>query len=614
MGFSDFGQHDEPTLFGMDDSGRSRMDDEPVPLDAPLSTRMRPRTLDEFVGQEQILGRGKALRIAIENDRLTSCIFYGPAGSGKTTLAYIIARMTRAHFERFSAVTAGVGDVKRIVGEAKGRRKRFGQKTMLFVDEIHRFNKAQQDAFLPHVEDGTIILIGATTENPFFSINAPLLSRSRIYRFEPLTPEHIHIIIERALRDEERGLGKLALKIEDKALRHLCERSNGDARRALDALELAAIAATRDGRVGATITLPLVEDALQEVAITYDKAGDSHYDTISAFVKSIRGSDPDAALYWLAKMLRAGEDPRFIARRLIIHASEDIGNADPMALLVACAAAQAVEFVGMPEAQLALSQATIYLATAPKSNSCCLAISKAMHDIEERGAMPVPPHLRDASYVGARRLGHGIGYIYPHNYPEHYVPQEYLPEGAKSQPYYTPTVIGFERVIAKRMERWKRLKEAAGKNMDETKADSQQTVSEQSPAAANLAAQEGGMKAMREGVNLNLRDDGIVIVSPNGELDLSTAELLRKRLREATSTAKVGIVVDLSRVTFMDSVTLGILLGAMRRAKENGLRFALASPSEHDKKVMSMTRLDEAFEIHDDIGGAIRSIIGGDSE
>lgn len=600
-------QDGEPTLFEPNVASRKAENGFALP-DAPLSTRMRPRTLDEFVGQEHILGHGKVLRVAIENDRLTSCIFYGPAGCGKTTLAYIIASMTRAHFERFSAVTAGVGDVKRVVNEARVRRKRLSQKTILFIDEIHRFNRAQQDAFLPHVEDGTIILIGATTENPFFSLNAPLLSRSRIYRFEPLTPEQIRIIVERALNDEERGLGRLKLKIEEDALRHLCERSNGDARRALDALELAAIAAVKRKGDGAVITLPLVEDALQEVAITYDRAGDSHYDTISAFIKSIRGSDPDAALYWLAKMLRAGEDPRFIARRLLIHASEDIGNADPIALLVASAAAQAVEIVGMPEAQLVLAQATIYLATAPKSNSCCVAIGRAMRDIEERGAMPVPPHLRDASYAGASKLGHGVGYLYPHDYPEHYVAQEYLPEGAKSQPYYIPSMMGFEKVIARRMEHWRRLKGAAmrGNRGDEGGKCQQAAIEE---VAFEKSAHAGGEPTMSASISLSFRDDGIAIVSPSGELDLSTAELLRERLSKAISSADAGVVVDLRNVTFMDSVTLGILLGAMRRAKEKGVRFALASPSEHDRRVISMTRLDEVFEVHDDIDGAINSIL-----
>ncbi|HID06801.1 MAG TPA: replication-associated recombination protein A, partial [Armatimonadetes bacterium] len=309
---------DAPSLFGDDIDTRAKLD-EAVLSDAPLSVRMRPRTLDEFIGQEHILAPGKVLRCAIESDQLSSAIFYGPAGCGKTTLAYIIARMTRAHFERFSAVTSGVSDVKRVVAHARKRRAQSNRRTILFVDEIHRFNKAQQDAFLPHVEDGTIVLIGATTENPFFSVNAPLLSRSRIYRFEPLTPEHIRILIERALHDKQRGLGKIKVRVDEDALTHLCERCDGDARRALDALEIAVHAAPQDDRGVRMVTLSLIEDALQQPAIVYDKAGDSHYDTISAFIKSIRGSDPDAALYWLAKMLHAGEDPRFIARRMVIH-------------------------------------------------------------------------------------------------------------------------------------------------------------------------------------------------------------------------------------------------------------------------------------------------------
>ncbi|MDW8368209.1 MAG: replication-associated recombination protein A, partial [Abditibacteriales bacterium] len=421
----------------------------------PLASRMRPRTLEEFVGQEHIVGAGTVLRRAIERDRLTSVIFFGPAGCGKSTLASVIAHTTKAHFENFSAVTSGVADVRRVVTEARARWQRKQQKTLLFVDEIHRFNKAQQDAFLPHVEAGTIVLIGATTENPFFSINAPLLSRARIFRFEPLREEHIRLILQRALQDKERGLGNLAVVVDEAAMDFLVQMSNGDARVALNALEMAVTNSPRLTMAGRgevhRITLALAEDALQQRALAYDKQGDCHYDILSAYIKSLRGSDPDAALYWLARMLTAGEDPRFIARRLVIHAAEDVGNADPMALVVANAAAQAMEYVGMPEARIPLAQATIYIATAPKSNATVVAVDRAMEDVRTRPPVSVPLHLRDASYPGAQRLGHGKGYLYPHDFPDHFVKQEYLPDGAKSQPYYQPTAQGFEKTIQERM-------------------------------------------------------------------------------------------------------------------------------------------------------------------
>jgi putative ATPase len=449
----------------------------------PLASRMRPRALDEFVGQEHIVGAGTVLRRAIERDQLTSVIFFGPAGCGKSTLASVIAHTTKAHFENFSAVTSGVADVRRVVAEARERWKRKKQKTLLFVDEIHRFNKAQQDAFLPHVEAGTIILIGATTENPFFSVNAPLLSRSRIFRFEPLKEEHVRLILQRALRDKERGLGNFAVEVDEDAMDFLVQMSNGDARAALTALEMAVLNApsssTGEGEAPAEpvggvqrevrqephppegarrVTLALAEDAMQQRALAYDKQGDFHYDIISAYIKSMRGSDPDAALYWLARMLAAGEDPRFIARRLVIHAAEDVGNADPMALVVANAAAQAMECVGMPEARIPLAQATIYIATAPKSNATVVAINRAMEDAQTRLPASVPMHLRDASYQGAQRLGHGKGYLYPHDFPGHFVAQEYLPDGTKSQTYYEPTEQGFEQMIQERMKAWEQQK------------------------------------------------------------------------------------------------------------------------------------------------------------
>ena len=433
----------------------------PSEPDAPLAARMRPRTLDEFVGQEQVIGTGTALRKAIEEDKVSSCIFYGPAGCGKSTLADVIARHTAAHCERFSAVTAGVAEVRKAIAAAKQRYAARGQKTILFVDEIHRFNKAQQDAFLPHVEDGTITLIGATTENPYFSINSPLLSRSTIYVLNPLTLGQIGQIIDRALADPERGLGELNLAIEPEAKQHLVTMSSGDARAALNALEAAAHLTTPDGNGHRLITTELAEQGMQQRRLDYDREGDTHYDVISAFIKSVRGSDPDAALYWLARMITAGEDPRFIARRLVILASEDIGNADPMGLVVATSAAHAVEYVGMPEAQLNLAQATTYLATAPKSNASYMALSRAAEDVRNRPVARVPVHLRDAHYAGAERLGHGEGYRYPHNSPGHFYVQEYLPPDAKSRPYYEPTELGYEAKIRERMEAWERARRKA---------------------------------------------------------------------------------------------------------------------------------------------------------
>lgn len=421
---------------------------------SPLASRMRPRTLDEFVGQEEILAAGSMLRRLIENDRLGSAIFYGPAGCGKTTLAFIIGEQSAAQFTTFSAVTSGVADVRQVVADAKRYRVESGLRTILFVDEIHRFNKAQQDAFLPHVEDGTIVLIGSTTENPFFYVNAPLVSRSRVFRFEPLTPAAIEVLVRRTL-DDARGLAGVEVTLEPEALQHLCESSNGDARCALSALEAAVDAAQAENEAR-IVTLRLVEEGLQRVAITYDKSGDNHYDTISAFIKSMRGSDPDAAIYWLAKMLSAGEDPRFIARRLVIAAAEDVGNADPLALVIATAAARAAEQVGMPEAQIPLAQAVSYVAAAPKSNAANKAINRAMDEIADNGAKPVPIHLRDASYRGAKQLGHGDDYLYPHDFPDHFVAQEYLPTDAKGGPYYEPTDQGFEKKIAERMKERKK--------------------------------------------------------------------------------------------------------------------------------------------------------------
>jgi putative ATPase len=427
----------------------------------PLAARMRPRNLDEFVGQEEIVGPGTYLRTAIEKDELSSVIFYGPAGTGKSTLAHLIAGYTKAQFEPYSAVTSGVADIRKVTAQARKRMEVQGRRTILFVDEIHRFNKAQQDAFLPFVEDGTIILIGSTTENPFFEINAPLVSRSRIFTFQPLAEKQVGTIVDCAVADEERGLGKLHVELTPEAREHIINLANGDARAALNALEAAAqLAPSRDGR--RVVTLEIVEDAAQHRALKYDREGDTHYDVISAYIKSMRGGDPDAAIYWLARMISAGEDPRFIARRLVIQAAEDVGNADPMALVIATAAAHAVEYVGLPEAQIPLAQATAYVASAPKSNASYLAIARAMEDVRDRTVPLVPKHLRDANYPGAKQFGHGEGYRYPHDSPGHFVPQEYLPKGTKSRRYYEPGELGYEKKIRDRLARWEEMRREAG--------------------------------------------------------------------------------------------------------------------------------------------------------
>lgn len=402
-------------------------------LKEPLAYRMCPRTLDEYAGQEHILGKGKLLRRAVEADRITSLILYGPPGIGKTALARVIADGTKAHFEWLNAATAGLDDLRKIINTARTRKSR-GVRTILFLDEIHRFNKLQQDALLPDVEEGNITLIAATVENPFFYVNSALLSRSQIFELKPLSDDDILTILQNALKDKERGLGNLNIKIDEDALKHIAKTSDGDARKALSSLEIAAITTSPDKDSIIHITLLTAEESIQKKVVVYDKKGDQHYDTISAFIKSMRGSDPDAAIYYLAKMLYAGEDPRFIVRRIVICASEDVGEADPMALVLATSALKAVEFVGMPEARIPLAQATIYVAKAPKSNACYRAIEAAMEDIGREQTMEVPDHLKDANYPGAKKLGHGEGYKYPHDYGG-YVEQEYLP---KKKKYYNP--------------------------------------------------------------------------------------------------------------------------------------------------------------------------------
>jgi len=420
----------------------------------PLAARMRPRTLDEFVGQEHIVGPGTLLRRAIEADRVSSMVLWGPPGTGKTTLAVIIAECTHSHFASISAVMAGVSDIRQLVQEAKDRAGMYGQRTILLVDEIHRFNKAQQDALLPHVEDGTIILVGTTTENPYFEVIGALVSRSRIFQLRALTDEQLAILLRRALADKERGLGKIPVRVDDDALAHLAHVAGGDARNALNALELAVVTtpADKDGQV--LVDLKVAQDSIQRRALLYDRDGDAHYDTISAFIKSLRGGDPDAALYWMARMIYSGEDPRFIARRMIILASEDIGLADPQALLVATAAAQALEWVGLPEAQYALAEAAIYLSTAPKSNSCW-AYFKALEEVEREGIIDVPNHLKDTTRDGAA-LGHGEGYLYPHAFPEHWVAQQYLPQRLQGKHWYEPGELGYEKLIQERLAKWRK--------------------------------------------------------------------------------------------------------------------------------------------------------------
>ena len=415
--------------------------------DAPLASRLRPTTLDEVVGQQHIVGKDKLLYRAIKADKLSSIIFYGPPGTGKTTLAKVIANTTSANFMQINATSAGKKDMEEVVEAAKNNQGMYGKKTILFIDEIHRFNKGQQDYLLPFVEDGTIILIGATTENPYFEVNGALLSRSVIFELKKLGKDDIKVLLKRAITDVEKGMGSYNASIDDDALEFLADVSNGDARAALTAIELGVLTTERSDDGIIHITIDVASECIQKRVISYDKKGDNHYDTISAFIKSMRGSDPDAAVYYLARMLYAGEDVKFIARRIMIAASEDIGNADPMAMVIAAACAQEVERVGMPESQIILAQAVTYMATAPKSNAAVEAISKAMQVVRDTKTPPVPTHLQDAHYGSAHKLGHGVGYIYPHNYPNNYVKQQYLPDGLTDKVFYEPSDNGYEAKI-----------------------------------------------------------------------------------------------------------------------------------------------------------------------
>ncbi|MCI9137009.1 MAG: replication-associated recombination protein A [Lachnospiraceae bacterium] len=420
--------------------------------ESPLASRLRPVRLEEVAGQQHIIGKDKLLYRAIQADKLSSIIFYGPPGTGKTTLAKVIANTTSAEFTQINATSAGKKDMEEVVRQAKDNQGMYGKKTILFIDEIHRFNKSQQDYLLPYVEDGTVVLIGATTENPYFEVNGALLSRSVIFELKPLAKEDIREILVRAVTDKEKGMGNYDAVLEEDALEFLADAANGDARAALTAVELGVLTTPRgeDGKIH--ITLEAASECIQKRVVRYDKTGDNHYDTVSAFIKSMRGSDPDAAVYYLAKMLYAGEDIKFIARRIMICASEDVGNADPNALVVAVSASQAVERIGMPEAQLILSQAVTYVASAPKSNAACLAIGRAMEAVKNTQTAPVPVHLQDSHYRGAGKLGHGQGYLYAHDFPNHYVRQQYLPDGLTDAKFYEPTENGYEKQIKSHLD------------------------------------------------------------------------------------------------------------------------------------------------------------------
>lgn len=423
--------------------------------ESPLAARLRPTTLEEVVGQQHIIGKGTLLYRAIKADKLSSIIFYGPPGTGKTTLAKVIANTTSAEFTQINATVSGKKDMEEVVKAAKDTLGMYGKKTILFIDEIHRFNKSQQDYLLPFVEDGTLVLIGATTENPYFEVNGALISRSIIFELKPLETEDIKQLLMRALTDSEKGLGGYDAVIEEDALQFLCELAGGDARHALNAIELGVMTTERsaDGKIH--ITMEVAEECIQKRVVRYDKTGDNHYDTISAFIKSMRGSDPDAAVYYLAKMLYAGESVTFIARRIMICAAEDVGLADPNALQVAVSASLAVERVGMPEAQIILSEAVVYVACAPKSNAACNAVFDAMKVVEQTGNLPIPVHLQDAHYKGAAKLGHGTGYLYAHDYPNHYVKQQYLPYELNGKEFYSPTGNGYEQKVKDHMKKLK---------------------------------------------------------------------------------------------------------------------------------------------------------------
>jgi putative ATPase len=448
--------HKKPRVSSSDDTLFTSAEDARLAAHRPLSVRMRPATLDTFVGQSHIIGPNTLLSRAIEADRLTSIILYGPPGTGKTTLAYCISRKTDAQFERLNAVSATVDDIRTVIAAAKNRRVQSGRKTILFIDEIHRFNKAQQDVLMPDVEEGVITLIGATVSNPFFVLTGPLVSRSLVFELRPLLPADIEIVLRRAAVDTERGLGKIPLVLDDDAVLFLATVCDGDARKALNAFEVGCLTTPPDSDGKIHFSVAVAQESIQKKQVLYDRNGDQHYDTASAFIKSMRGSDPDAALYWMAKMIYAGEDPRFIARRMCICAAEDVGLADPQALVIATAAMQASEFIGLPEARIPLAEAAVYIACAPKSNAAYLGIDAALEDVKTNKTQEVPMHLKDSSYPAAKILGHGLGYKYSHSFEGHYVDQQYLSTGTQ---YYYPTEMGKEKLIKERLEQLRKRKE-----------------------------------------------------------------------------------------------------------------------------------------------------------
>lgn len=519
---------------------------------APLAARMRPRTLDEYVGQDQIIGPGRLLRRAIEADQLSSLIFYGPPGTGKTTLAQVIAGATRAHFDALNAVLAGVADIRRAVAEAEQRLGQHGRPTILFVDEVHRFNKSQQDALLPHVEFGTVILIGATTENPYFEVNKTILSRSRIFELSPLQPAHLKTIMTHALEDTERGFGKKQVSIDSEALEHLADVAGGDARTALNALELAVETTEPDPKGTIHISRKVAEESIQRRAVLYDKEGDAHYDTISAFIKSIRGSDPDAALYWMARMVYAGEDPRFIFRRMIISAAEDIGMADPNALGVVTRAAQAFDYVGLPEGRFHLAEACLYLATAPKSNST-LAFFDALAAVEKEQAGEVPNHLKDASR-DAKGLGHGEGYLYPHAYRDHWVAQQYLPQALQGRMFYQPSETGFEGTLAEQVRRFREAQLAAERETREDLGGYFPTGEEEEPTLKGKAGKPTPGEMQKEGWHQRTQ----------GNLS-QHLENLRHRLMELAALHRQHLVLDANAGTGL------MTWDALRKTPEGGV-------------------------------------------
>jgi len=539
--------------------------------DAPLAARMRPRTLDEFAGQKHLTGSSAPLRAMLEADRLPSSIFYGPPGSGKTTLAKLCAGLCKAHFEDFSAVTGGVAQVREIIARAK-KRQQLSQRTLLFVDEIHRFNRAQQDAFLPHVEDGTVILIGATTENPLASLNTPLLSRCQMFRFNELGENDLMQVLHQALA-KDRGLAGLGLEVDERALHHIARCAVGDARAALNALEVAADLAGPEK----VLSLQLAEKAVKRRALEYDKSGDNHYDMISAYIKSLRGGDPDAALYWMARMLESGEDPRFVARRLVIQSSEDVGNADPRALQIAVAAYTAVEKIGLPEAAIPLAQATIYVACSPKSNAAYMALQRAQQAVHDQPPAKVPAHLRSTALRGSREAyGNGAGYRYPHDFPGHFVAQQYLPPGFQKEPFFQPDGMGYEKNLEQRLRQWQTQ---SGRQLEKT-------------------------------MELNLRtyvtsDNKANVLEVRGEVDLHNAAQLRSQLHDLCNVTKPQVIVDLSQVSFIDSTGIGVLVGALKRAREASGDMIIVGAKDRVHRIFEITGLLGALPLAANIEEAV---------